>query len=146
MNFKKNTFETTNFLIFQEMLLLNFEKSNIFLWICSFLAKKIFDNVPKLKTPQPILPDKISIVGSIPPIKVICLRISGWQVISFKIFSDPSWHFGSSVSSKFVRISKPPESMIANWTWSFLKSKSCYSRGDNFNEFLWPGCKELCFK
>ena len=68
-----------------------------------------------------------SIVGSIPPIKVICLRISGWQVISFKIFSDPSWHFGSSVSSKFVRISKPPESMIANWTWSFRKSKSCYN-------------------
>ena len=92
-----------------------------------FSQKYIQKCIPKLETPQPILPDKISIVGSIPPIKVICLRISGWQVISFKIFSDPSWHFGSSVSSKFVRISKPPESMIANWTWSFRKSKSCYN-------------------
>ena len=68
--------------------------------------------------------DKMTIVGSTPPINVICLRISGCIVISRNIFKLPIRHLWSSVSSKFVSTSKPPESMMATCTYSFFNGKS----------------------
>lgn len=67
---------------------------------------------------------KFRLCRSIPPKSTMAVLVWLLLEISLRILSVPILHLTSSVSSRLISKSRPPESRIASWQASSLRSKS----------------------